>query len=67
MCSVQLSNANALSAYILGSGSDSRKLPIARAFQSEVVGDSADNLRRLAEEHGSWLRSNCDSQVDAYR
>ena len=64
---MQLSNANALSAYLLGSGSDSRRLPVARAFQTQVVGDSAADLRRLAEEHGGWLQSNCERQVEAYR
>ena len=63
----QLSNANTLSSYLLGSGSDTRKLPVARAFQSEVVGDSADAIRRLADGHGSWLQGNCERQVAAYR
>ena len=66
-CEVQLSNANTLSAYLLGSGSDPRKLPIARTFQSEVVSDSADTMRRLASDHGSWLQGNCQRQVSAYR
>ncbi|KAK9804945.1 hypothetical protein WJX73_001658 [Symbiochloris irregularis] len=64
---LQLSNANTLSAYLLGSGSDSRRLPVARAFQTEVVGDSAADLRLLTEEHGGWLRSNCERQLEAYR
>ena len=64
---VQLSNANALSAYLLGSGSDARKLPVARSFQTEVVGDSASMLTRLAGDHGTWLQGNCERQVAAYR
>lgn len=40
---------------------------MARAFQADVIGDSADTIQRLATEHGSWLQENCQRQALAYR
>ena len=60
---MQLSNLDALSGYIFGSG----RLPIASSFQQEVVGPSAKPLEELVNEHSSWLRSNCERQLSNYR
>ncbi len=66
MC-VQLSNREALSAYVFGGASDSRKLPILRGFEAEVVGEAADSLRNIVAEHQGWVNSNCQRQISSYR
>jgi hypothetical protein len=63
----QLSNTEAMSAYVFGGKSDARKLPITRGFETEVVGETADSLRGIVSEHKGWLTSNCQRQIDSYR
>lgn len=63
----QLSNREALSAYVFGGSSDSRKLPIMRGFETEVVGETADSLRTIVSEHQGWVNSNCQRQISSYR
>ncbi len=66
---VQLSNREALSAYVFGGGggSASGKLPIMRSFEAEVVGETAESLRTIVSEHRGWVASNCQRQTDSYR
>ncbi len=64
----QLSNADALSAYLFGARGDGRRrLPVGGAFEGEVVGGAAGQLRALVAEHAAWLRANCERQVASYR
>ena len=64
---VQLSNREALSAYVFGGSSDTRKLPVMRGFEAEVVGETADSLRTIVSEHQGWVSSNCERQIASYR
>ncbi|KAK9811735.1 hypothetical protein WJX72_009255 [[Myrmecia] bisecta] len=64
---LQLSNAESLSAYLLGSKRDSAKLPVARGFQAEVVGTTAERLQTLVMDHQAWLQRNCSGQLGNYR
>ncbi|CAL8469427.1 g8968 [Coccomyxa elongata] len=64
---LQLSNREALSAYVFGGSSDSRKLPVMRGFEAEVVGETADSLRTIVSEHQGWVNSNCKRQISSYR
>lgn len=60
---MQLSNTEALSAYVFGS----KSLPVARSFDSEVIGETAGRMQSIVSEHQAWLSSNCDRQVSNYR
>ncbi|BDA44834.1 probable transmembrane GTPase FZO-like, chloroplastic [Coccomyxa sp. Obi] len=64
---LQLSNREALSAYVFGGSSDTRKLPVTRGFEAEVVGETADSLRTIVSEHQGWVNSNCERQISSYR
>ena len=64
---VQLSNAETLGAYVFGAGAGARKLPIARGFEADVVGESAARLKAIVGEHAGWLAGNCARQVASYR
>ena len=57
----------ALSAYLFGSSADVAKLPLAREFESAVMGDMSQRLQSVVAEHGAWLRSNCSRQVPGCR
>lgn len=63
----QLSNAQSLSAYVLGSRGDASRLPVVRGFETEVVAGAAERLRSIVAEHPAWLAGNCRRQVAAYR
>ncbi len=65
--SVQLSNTEALSAYVFGSKARLGSLPVARSFDSEVIGETAGRMQSIVSEHQAWLSSNCDRQVSNYR
>ena len=64
---MQLSNTEALSAYVFGSKSRLGSLPVARSFDSEVIGETAGRMQSIVSEHQAWLSSNCDRQVSNYR
>ncbi len=64
---MQLSNLDVLGSYLLGSKGGEKRLPVARGFEAEVVGDTSEKLRRLVADHATWLRSNCERQLDNYR
>jgi hypothetical protein len=51
---------------VFGGKSDSRKLPITKGFDTEVVGETADSLRSIVSEHKGWLSTNCQRQIDSY-
>ncbi len=65
--SVQLSNTEALSAYVFGSKSRLGSRPVARSFDSEVIGETAGRMQSIVKDHQAWLSSNCDRQVSNYR
>lgn len=67
-CSLaQLSNTEALSSYVFGSKSRLGSLPVARSFESEVIGETAGRMQSIVNEHQAWLSSNCDRQLSNYR
>ena len=63
----QLSNTEALSAYVFGSKSNLGSLPVARSFESEVIGETSGRMQSIVSEHAAWLKSNCDRQLASYR
>ena len=63
----QLSNTEALSAYVFGSKSNLGSLPVARSFESEVIGETSGRMQSIVSEHATWLKSNCDRQLASYR
>jgi hypothetical protein len=65
--SLQLSNAEALSAYLFGSRADAARLPIVRGFEADVVAGAAQRLSAIVAEHPAWLAGNCARQVASYR
>lgn len=64
---MQLSNTEALSAYVFGSKSNLGSLPVARSFDSEVIGETSGRMQSIVSEHATWLKSNCDRQLASYR
>ena len=65
--SAQLSNTEALSAYVFGSKSRLGSLPVARSFESEVVGETSGRMQSIVSDHQAWLSSNCDRQLSNFR
>ena len=65
--SAQLSNTEALSAYVFGSKSRLGSLPVARSFEPEVIGETAGRMQSIVSEHQAWLSSNCDRQLSNFR
>ena len=63
----QLSNTEALSAYVFGSKARLGSLPVARSFGPEVVGETASRMQSIVTDHQSWLSSNCERQLSSYR
>jgi len=64
---VQLSNTEALSAYVFGSKSRLGSLPVARSFEGEVIGETSGRMQSIVSEHQEWLNSNCKRQLSSYR
>ena len=42
-------------------------LPVARSFESEVIGETAGRMQSIVSEHQTWLSSNCERQLSNYR
>ena len=42
-------------------------LPVARSFESEVIGETSGRMQSIVSEHATWLKSNCDRQLASYR
>lgn len=64
---LQLSNWESLSAYVLGPGARGGRLPVAARYQQEVPKEATARLGELVQEHTSWLATNCQRQADNYR
>ena len=51
---------------MFGSKARLGSLPVARSFESEVVGETAGRMQSIVGEHQAWLASNCDRQLSSY-
>lgn len=63
---LRLSNVDAVASYLLG-GDRRGMMPVAGGFEDQVLGSVHSDLRRLLEEHHSWLKDNLVQQVSSYR
>lgn len=63
---LRLSNVDAMASYLLG-GERRGTMPVAGGFDDQVLGSVHGDLRRLLEEHHSWLKDNLVERVSSYR
>lgn len=64
---LQLSNWEMLSSYVLGPGARGGQLPVARKFQETVPKETSGKIQGLVKEHSIWVQSNCLRQTENYR
>ena len=63
---MQFQNAGVLSRYVFGTG-DPNDLPISRRYARDVVGNSPLEVKRLVEDHATWLAENNHGQSESYQ